>query len=60
MAFKSNYTILNNCSSSDMEYLLFDIAKNIEFSNFETFKVISMVLAFYELQKRIPTPNELL
>ena len=56
----SNYTILNNCSYSDLEYLLFQITKNTEFKYFETFKVISLVLAFGEVQKRIPTINELL
>ncbi len=60
MTFKSNYTILNNCSYSDLEYLLFQITKNTEFKYFETFKVISLVLAFGEVQKRIPTINELL
>ena len=60
MVLKSNYTILNNCSIKDMEKLFFDIAKNTEFSLFQTIEVISMILALSEIENKIPTSNELL
>ncbi len=57
---KSNYTIFNNCSSKDIDNLLFEITKNTDFSSFETIGIVSMALALSEIQNKVPTPNEII